>query len=106
MSIANPLWGAPEIHGKLLKPGIEIGQTSVAKHMARRRAPPSQDWERFLRNHADGIAAMDAVPTIAFRPPYGLLICRREPNAHFKRDRRMSKRGKLTEHGIVRPTTG
>jgi hypothetical protein len=42
MSIANPLWGAPRIHGELLKLGIEIGQTSVAKYMARRRGPPSQ----------------------------------------------------------------
>ena len=76
MSIANPLWGAPRIHGELLKLGIEIGQTSVAKYMARRRAPPSQGWKTFLRNHADGIAAMDlfVVPTIAFRPLYGLLI--------------------------------
>jgi|SRR6478752_3220582 len=44
MSLANPLWGAPRIHGELLKLGIEIGQTSVAKYMARRRAPPSQGW--------------------------------------------------------------
>src|SRR5262252_5610338 len=42
MSIANPLWGAPRIHGELLKLGIEIGQSSVAKYMARRRGPPSQ----------------------------------------------------------------
>ena len=76
MSIANPLWGAPRIHGELLKLGIEIGQTSVAKYMARRRAPPSQGWNTFLRNHADGIAAMDlfVVPTISFRLLYGLLI--------------------------------
>jgi hypothetical protein len=69
MSIANPLWEAPRIHGELLKLGIEIGQTSVAKYMARRRAPPSQGWKTFLRNHADGIAAMDlfVVPTIFFR---------------------------------------
>ncbi len=75
MSIANPLWGAPRIHGELLKLGIEIGQTSVAKYMARRRDPPSQGWRTFLRNHADGIAAMDlfVVPTISFRL-YGLLI--------------------------------
>src|SRR5450432_2823968 len=45
MSIANPLWGAPRIHGELLKLGIEIGQTSVAKYMARRRDPPSQGWQ-------------------------------------------------------------
>ena len=76
MSIANPLWGAPRIHGELLKLGIEIGQTSVAKYMARRRRPPSQGWKTFLRNHADGIAAMDlfVVPTISFRLLYGLLI--------------------------------
>jgi transposase InsO family protein len=76
MSIANPLWGAPRIHGELLKLGIDIGQTSVAKYMARRRAPPSQGWKTFLRNHADGIAAMDlfVVPTISFRLLYGLLV--------------------------------
>ena len=76
MSLANPLWGAPRIHGELLKLGIEIGQTSVAKYMARRRAPPSKDGT-FLRNHADGIAAMDlfVVPTISFRlVPVGNLI--------------------------------
>ena len=76
MSLANPLWGAPRIHGELLKLGIAIGQTSVAKYMARRRGPPSQGWRTFLRNHADGIAAMDlfVVPTISFRLLYGLLI--------------------------------
>jgi hypothetical protein len=76
MSIANPLWGAPRIHGELLKLGIDIGQSSVAKYMARRRDPPSQGWRTFLRNRADGIAAMDlfVVPTISFRLLYGLLI--------------------------------
>src|ERR1700737_1690016 len=75
-SIANPLWGAPRIHGELLKLGVDIGQTSVAKYMVRRRDPPSQGWRTFLRNHADGIAAMDmfVVPTISFRLLYGLLI--------------------------------
>ncbi len=76
MSIANPLWGAPRIHGELLKLGIGAGQTSVAKYMASRRGPPSQGWKTFLRNHADGIAAMDlfVVPTASFRLLYGLLI--------------------------------
>jgi hypothetical protein len=76
MSIANPLWGAPRIHGELPKLGMEIGQTSVAKSKARRRGRPSQGWKMFLRNHADGIAAMDlfVVPTISFRLLYGLLI--------------------------------
>ena len=76
MSLANPLWGAPRIHGELLKLGVDVGQTSVAKYMARWRAPPSQGWKTFLRNHAEGIAAMDlfVVPTISFRLLYGLLI--------------------------------
>ena len=83
MSIASPLWGAPRLHGELLKIGIDVGQTTVAKYMARKRRPPSQGWKTFLRNHADGIASMDlfVVPTISFRLLYGLLIlrhCRRQ----------------------------
>ena len=76
MSVANPLWGAPRVHGELLKLGIAVGQTSVAKYMVRRRGPPTQGWKTFLRNHADGIAAMDlfVVPTVSFRLLYGLLI--------------------------------
>ena len=45
MSVANPLWGAPRIHGELLKLGIDVGQTTVAKYMAKRRRPPSQGWK-------------------------------------------------------------
>src|SRR3984893_14262141 len=80
MSLANPLWGAPRIHGELLKLGIEVGQTSVAKYMARGRRGPSQGWRTFLRNHADGIASMDlfVVPTLSFRPLYGLLVLRHQ----------------------------
>ena len=76
MSIANPLWGAPRIHGELLKLGIDVGQTTVAKYMEKRRRPPSQGWKTFLRNHADGIASIDmfVVPTVSFRLLYGLLI--------------------------------
>jgi hypothetical protein len=59
MSVANPLWGAPRIHGELLKLGIDVGQTTAAKYMARRRRPPSQGWKTFLHNHADGIASID-----------------------------------------------
>jgi transposase InsO family protein len=60
----------------LLKLGIDVGQTTVAKYMARRRRPPSQGWKVFLHNHADAIASMDlfVVPTISFRLLYGLLI--------------------------------
>ena len=80
MSLANPLWGAPRIHGELLKLGIDIGQTSVAKYMARRRRPPSQGWRTFLLNHTGGIASIDLfmVPTISFKLLYGLLILRHD----------------------------
>jgi hypothetical protein len=59
MSAENRLWGAPRIHGELLKLGFEVSQSTVAKYMARRRGPPSQGWRTFLRNHAPHIAAMD-----------------------------------------------
>ena len=72
----TPLWGAPRIHGELLKLGIEIGQTTVAKYMAKERRPPSQGWRTFISNHAEGIAALDlfVVPTISFRLLFGLLM--------------------------------
>ena len=78
MSIENPLWGAPRIHGELLKLGFEVAQSSVAKYMVKRRGPPSQGWRTFLRNHAPDIAAMDlfVVPTISFDLLYALVIIR------------------------------
>src|ERR1700730_7715940 len=65
-----------EIRKLIREIGIDIGQTSVAKYMVKRRGPPSQGWKTFLHNHADGIAAMDlfVVPTLSFRLLYGLLI--------------------------------
>ncbi len=59
MSVENPLWGGPRIHGEVLKLGFEVSQSSVAKYMAKRRRPPSQGWRAFPRNHAPDIAAMD-----------------------------------------------
>jgi len=56
MSIANPLWGTPRIHGELLRLGINVGQTTVAKYLARKRRPASPGWKTFLRNHAGGIS--------------------------------------------------
>ena len=53
MSVANPLWGAARIHGELLKLGMHVGQTTVAKYMAKRRRPPSQSWRTFVHNRAD-----------------------------------------------------
>jgi transposase InsO family protein len=78
MSIENPLWGAPRIHGELLKLGFDVAQSSVAKYMVKRRGPPSQGWRAFLRNHAPHIAAMDSfvVPTISFGLLYALVIVR------------------------------
>src|ERR1700722_20037544 len=78
MSIENPLWGAPRIHGELLKLGLEVAQSSVAKYIVKRRVPPSQGWRTFLRNHAPDIAAMDlfVVPTIGFDLLYALVIVR------------------------------
>ena len=76
INIANPLWGAPRIHGELLKLGIDVSQSTVANYMARGRHPPSQGWLTFLRNHADDIAAVDlfVVPTIGVRLLFGLVI--------------------------------
>src|SRR5881396_3682874 len=78
MSAENPLWGAPRIHGELLKLGFEVAQSSVAKYMVKRCGPPSQGWRTFLRNHAPDIAAMDlfVVPTIGFDLLYALVIVR------------------------------
>jgi transposase InsO family protein len=78
MSIENPLWGAPRIHGELLKLGYEVAQSSVAKYMIKRCGPPTQGWRTFLRNHAPDIAAMDlfVVPTIGFRLLYAFVIIR------------------------------
>ena len=78
MNIDNPLWGAPRIHGELLKLGFEVAQSSVAKYMVKRRRPPSQGWRTFLRNHAPDIAAMDlfVVPTIGFNLLYAFIIVR------------------------------
>jgi transposase InsO family protein len=78
MSVENPLWGSPRIHGELLKLGFAVAQSSVAKYMVKQRGPPSQGWKTFLRNHAPGIAAMDlsVVPTIGFDLLYALIIVR------------------------------
>ena len=71
-----PLWGAPRIHGELLKLGFAVAQSTVAKCMIKRRGPRAQTWRTFLRNHAPDIAAVDlsVVPTIGFSLPYGLVI--------------------------------
>ena len=69
MAAANPLWGAPRIHGELLKLGITVSQATVAKYMPRHRRPPSQTWRTFLENHVKQLVATDflVVPTVSFR---------------------------------------
>jgi hypothetical protein len=80
MSVDNPLWGAPRIHGELLKLGFEVAQSSVAKYMVKRCGPPSPGWRTFLRSHAPDIAAIDlfVAPTIGFDLLYVLVIVRLE----------------------------
>src|SRR5713101_8362214 len=80
MSLANRLWGAPRIHGELLKLGIEVAQSTVAKYMAKSGRGRSQTWKTFLRNHTASIAAMDflIVPTIGFKLLFVLVILRHQ----------------------------
>jgi hypothetical protein len=96
MSSANPLWGAPRIHGELLKLGIEISQGTVAKYMVRRRGRPSPTWRSFLCNQSAGIAAIDmfVVASVSLRKLYVMIIL-----AH---DRRKIVRFDVTRY----PTAG
>jgi hypothetical protein len=76
MSLANPLWGAPRIHGELLKLGIPISQPTVAKYMVRHRKPPSQTWRTFLANHVHDVVSVDffTVPTATFRVLFVFIV--------------------------------
>ena len=76
ISLANPLWGAPRIDGELLKLGIEVAQTTVAKYMARGGRPPAQTWKTFLQNHAEGAGSIDlvVVPAASFKMLFALIV--------------------------------
>jgi hypothetical protein len=76
MSLENPLWGAPRIHGELVKLGINVAQSTVSIYMVPRQGRPSQTWKTFLRNHGKEIASIDlfVVPTIAFRRLFVCLV--------------------------------
>jgi putative transposase len=76
MSLANPGWGGPRIHGELMKLGINIGETTEAKYMVRPRRPPSQTWKTFLKNHMHEIVSADffVVPTATFRVLFVFLV--------------------------------
>jgi len=76
MSQANPLWGAPRIHGELLKLGIDVSQATVSKYMIKPEHRPSQSWQTFLTNHARDMVSIDffTVPTATFRVLYVFLV--------------------------------
>jgi transposase InsO family protein len=80
MALENPLWGAPRIHGEMLKLGLDVAQATVSRYMPCARRPPSQTWRTFLRNHATAIASIDffTVPTATFRVLYVFLILSHE----------------------------
>jgi len=80
LSRENPLWGAPHIHGELLKLGIHVGETSVSKYMVRHPKPPSHSWRTFLDNHLKTLVSVDffVVPTIRFQILYGFLVLAHE----------------------------
>jgi putative transposase len=92
MSASNVLWGAPRLHGELLKLGIEVSQATVAKYMVKRRKPPSQTWRTFLENHVRQLVSVDffVVPTVSFRTLYAFVVL-----AH---DRRRVVHFNVTEH--------
>ena len=76
MSLENRFWGAPRIHGELLKLGYDVCESTIAKYMVRRPGPPSQTWQTFIRNHMAEIVAIDffTVPTATFRTIYVFLV--------------------------------
>ena len=92
MSRQNPLWGAPKIHGELLKLGFDLSETSVSKYLVRRKGSPSQSWKTFLENHVKSLVSVDffTVPTIRFQILYVFLVM-----AH---DRRRIVHFAVTQH--------
>ena len=98
MQSANVGWGAPRIHGELLKLGIDISQATVSKYMIRQQKPPSQTWRTFLESHADCIAGIDffTVPTATFRILYVFIV--------LSHDRRHIVHFNVTAHPTARWT--
>jgi putative transposase len=76
MANANPLWGAPRIHGELLKIGIEVAERTVSRLMPKRRPQPSQTWRTFLTNHVRDLVSIDffTVPTARLRVLFVLVV--------------------------------
>jgi transposase InsO family protein len=82
MAVANPYWGAPRLHGELLKLGIAISERTVSRFMPKNRKPPSQTWRTFLNNHVQDLVSVDffTVPTVSFRVLFVLVVL-----AHHRR---------------------
>ena len=82
MAAANPVWGAPRIHGELLKLGIEVSERTVSRLLPRNRKPPSQTWRAFLNNHVQDLVSVDffTVPTVSFRVLFVFVVL-----AHHRR---------------------
>src|SRR5436309_2491689 len=82
MAAANPLWGAPRIHGELLKLGIDVSERTVSRLIPKRRSPPSQTWRAFLSNHVRDLVSIDlfTVPTAGLRVLFVLVVL-----AHHRR---------------------
>ena len=80
MSRANPLWGAPRIHGELQKLGLEISQAAVSKYLGRRSKPPSQTWRTFLDHHLQTLVSVDffVVPTVLFKVLFVFVVLAHE----------------------------
>ena len=76
LCLANPLWGAPRIHGELLKQGIEVSEATVSKYVIRHRGPPSQGWRKFLQNHSREFISLDffKIPTANFKVLFAPVI--------------------------------
>ena len=92
MATANPLWGAPRIHGELLKLGIEVSERTVSRYMPKQRKPPSQTWRTFLENHMADLVSIDffTVPTARFQVLFCLLV--------LSHDRRRVLHFNVTDH--------
>src|SRR3989441_1979003 len=99
MASANPLWGAPRIHGELLKLGLNVAERTVSRLMSKRRPRPSQTWRTFLDNHVRDVVALDffTVPTAGLRVLFVLVVL-----AHH---RRRVVHFNVTEHPTAHWTT-
>src|SRR5262249_41583004 len=97
MAAANPFWGAPRIHGELLKLGLEISERTVSRLMPKKRKPPSQTWRAFLNNHVRDLVSVDffTVPTVSFRVLFVFVVL-----AHHRR-RIVHFNGNGASHGGV-----